>query len=40
MRFAVIPFLPEELLASAVQMACYFFTAVGVALTLFFAPRG
>jgi hypothetical protein len=36
----MIPLLPEELLASAVQMACYFFTAIGVALALLFGPRG
>jgi len=36
----MIPLLPEELLTSAVEMVCYFCTAVGVVLSFFLAPRG
>ena len=35
----MIPLLPHELLMTAVEMVCYFFTAVGVAFTFLFAPR-
>ena len=37
---AMIPLLPQELLTTAVEMVCYFCTAVGVVLTLWLAPRG
>ena len=30
----MVAFLPEEMLAGAVEMVCYFFTAVGVVLGL------
>jgi hypothetical protein len=33
----MMPFLPQELLTTAVEMVCYFFTVVGVALTFFVA---
>jgi hypothetical protein len=36
---AMIPFIPEELLSAAVEMVCYFCTVIGLALTLFLAPR-
>jgi hypothetical protein len=36
----MIPLLPEEMLATAVEMVCYFCTAIGVALAIVFAPRG
>jgi hypothetical protein len=36
----MIPLIPEELLGSAMEMVCYFFTAIGVVLTILFAPRG
>ena len=32
--------LPDALLAGAVEMACYFFTAVGMVLGFVFMPRG
>jgi hypothetical protein len=35
----MILFLPDEMLAAAVEMVCYFCTAIGLALTLFLAPR-
>lgn len=35
----MIPILPEEVLVSAVELVCYFCTAVGVLLTLVLAPR-
>jgi hypothetical protein len=35
----MIPFLPDELLTTAVELVCYFFTAIGVALAFWFAPR-
>ena len=35
----MIPPITSELLAAAVEMVCYFCTAVGVALTFFLAPR-
>jgi hypothetical protein len=34
-----MPVLSHELLLSAVQMVCYFLTAVGITLTFMFAPR-
>ena len=40
MSSAMIPLLSHELLATAVQMVCYFCTAVGVMLTIFIIPRG
>ncbi|MEX2310011.1 MAG: hypothetical protein WD738_20740 [Pirellulales bacterium] len=40
MTSAMIPLWSHELLATAVQMVCYFCTALGVMLTLLFAPRG
>jgi hypothetical protein len=39
MTSAMIPLVSHELFAAAVQMVCYFFTAVGLVLTLF-VPRG
>ena len=36
---AMTPFLPDELFIAAVELVCYFCTAVGVALTWFLAPR-
>jgi hypothetical protein len=39
-RFIMIPPISNELLAAAVEMVCYFFTAIGVVLTFFLAPRG
>jgi hypothetical protein len=36
---AMIPFIPDELLSAAVEMVCYFCTVIGLALTLFLAPR-
>jgi hypothetical protein len=35
----MMPLLSQELLASVVEMVCYFCTAIGLALTLFLAPR-
>jgi hypothetical protein len=35
----MIPQLPPEQLTMAVEMVCYFFTVIGVALTLFVAHR-
>jgi hypothetical protein len=35
----MMPFLTQELLTTAVEMVCYFFTAIGVALTFFVASR-
>jgi len=35
----MIPFISEELLSAAVEMVCYFCTVIGLALTLFLAPR-
>jgi hypothetical protein len=34
---ATMPLLPQELLIPAIEMVCYFFTAIGVALTFFVA---
>jgi len=39
-RFIMIPPISNELLAAAVEMVCYFCTAIGVVLTFFLAPRG
>ena len=36
---AMIPLIPDELLAATVQWVCYCCTAIGVALTIFLAPR-
>ncbi len=36
----MMPLVSEELVTTAVEMTCYFFTAIGVALTFFFARRG
>jgi hypothetical protein len=36
----MIPLLSHELLVMAVQLMCYFCTAVGVVLTLLVAQRG
>ncbi len=36
----MIPLIPHELVTTAVEMACYFCTAVGVVITLLFVPRG
>jgi hypothetical protein len=33
----MMPFLPQELLTTAVEMMCYFFTVIGVTLTIFVA---
>jgi hypothetical protein len=33
------PVISPELLSAAVEMVCYFCTAIGLALTLFLAPR-
>lgn len=35
----MVPVLSHELLLTAVEMVCYFCTAVGVACTFFFATR-
>lgn len=35
----MMPVMSHELLISAVEMVCYFCTAVGVVLTFVFAPR-
>jgi hypothetical protein len=35
----MIPVLPPEQMTMAVDMVCYFFTVMGVALTLFIAHR-
>jgi hypothetical protein len=40
MSSAMIPLLPNELLVTAVQLMCYFCTAVGVVLTLLVTQRG
>ena len=40
MNPAMIPLLSHELLATAVQLMCYFCTAVGLLLTILVAPRG
>jgi hypothetical protein len=40
MHSAMIPLLSHEMLAAAVQLVCYFCTAVGVLLTVLLAPRG
>ena len=34
-----MPVIPHELLITAVQMVCYFCTAIGVAFTYLFAIR-
>ncbi len=39
-RFVMIPPISNELLAAAVEMVCYFCTAIGIVLTFFLAPRG
>jgi hypothetical protein len=36
----MVPWLSDELLMLAVQMMCYCFTVVGVALTFWLVPRG
>jgi hypothetical protein len=36
----MIPLWSHELVTTAVQMVCYFCTAVGLLLTLLVAPRG
>jgi hypothetical protein len=36
----MIPFMSPELVASAVEMMCYFCTVVGVTLAFWLAPRG
>jgi hypothetical protein len=36
---AMIPWHSPELVSSAVELACYFCTAIGVALTWFLVPR-
>ena len=36
----MIPLLPQELLATAVELVCYFCTVVGVTLAFWLAPRG
>jgi hypothetical protein len=33
------PVISPELLSAVVEMVCYFCTAIGLALTLFLAPR-
>jgi hypothetical protein len=35
----MIPLMSPEMLSAAVEMVCYFCTAIGLALTLFLAPR-
>jgi len=40
MSSAMIPLLSHELLVTAVQLVCYFCTAVGLVLTLLIAQRG
>jgi hypothetical protein len=35
----MMPLLSHELLTTAVEMVCYFFTAIGVALTFVLAQR-
>jgi hypothetical protein len=35
----MMPVFSPELLTAAVEMMCYFCTIVGIALTLFLAPR-
>jgi hypothetical protein len=34
-----MPVLSQDLVITAVQMVCYFFTAVGIACTFLFAAR-
>ena len=36
----MLPLLSDQLLSSTVEIVCYFCTAIGVALTILFAPRG
>jgi hypothetical protein len=36
----MIPLLSHELIATTVQMVCYFCTAAGLVLSLLIAPRG
>jgi hypothetical protein len=38
-RSYAMPALSHELLITAVELVCYFCTAIGVALTFFFAAR-
>jgi hypothetical protein len=40
MCIVMIPLISQELIATAVQLACYFCTAVGLLLTFILAPRG
>jgi hypothetical protein len=37
---AMIPVFSPELLTAAVELMCYFCTAIGVAVTFFLIPRG
>jgi hypothetical protein len=36
----MIPLISQDLLATAVEMVCYFCTAIGAVLTFFLVPRG
>ncbi len=36
----MMPLVSPELVTTTVEMVCYFFTAIGVALTFFIARRG
>jgi hypothetical protein len=36
----MIPLMSQELVATAIEMVCYFCTVVGVALAFWLAPRG
>jgi hypothetical protein len=40
MTYAMIPLMSHDVLATAVQLVCYFCTAVGLLLTFLVAPRG
>jgi hypothetical protein len=36
----MVPLIPTELLATAVELVCYFCTAIAVVVGLLLAPRG
>lgn len=35
----MVSIFPQELLNGAVEMACYFFTTIGIVFSMLFAPR-
>ena len=39
-KTVMCPFVSQEMLDAAVEMVCYFCTAIGVVLAILFAPRG